>query len=456
MNPISRGIKNALRSPVRAGAIILMLAVSITLVVSMLVARASINDKINEVKATAGTNITITPAGIQGFMGGGDPLTSEQVSTIKDTDHVASITATLSDQLGDDDTDLESALELGSFGQRQQRFDSDSSETTPTPPSDETGEDGSRRIMGGPRTTVTGTTTPDNNGDLSFTSGETIDGGSGDLVALVGATLAEKNELSVGDTFTMYNKEFTVKGIFTTDNQFQDSGLIIPLETLQTITNQAGAVTSVTATVDSSDNVATVVESLKASLADKADITSQVEQAEQNVSSLESIAGLALVGVIGAAGTGAIIILLAMIMIVRERRREIGVIKAIGGTNRSVMTQFTSEALTITVMGGIVGLAIGVAVSGPMTNSLVINGQTTASSNQMPGRQGGPGGMGRPANFNSPGAQIDQTFKDISGTVTPETLTAAIGIMLLIAIVGSAVPAWFIANIKPAEVLRSE
>ena len=36
MNPISRGIKNALRSPVRAGAIILMLAVSITLVVSML------------------------------------------------------------------------------------------------------------------------------------------------------------------------------------------------------------------------------------------------------------------------------------------------------------------------------------------------------------------------------------------------------------------------------------
>lgn len=456
MNPISRGIKNALRSPVRAGAIILMLAVSITLLVSMLVARASINDKINEVKATAGTNITITPAGIQGFMGGGDPLTSEQVSTIKDTDHVASITATLSDQLGDDDTDLESALELGSFGQRQQRFDSDSSETTPTPPSDETGEDGSRRIMGGPRITVTGTTTPDNNGGLSFTSGETIDGGSGDLVALVGATLAEKNELSVGDTFTMYNKEFTVKGIFTTDNQFQDSGLIIPLETLQTITNQAGAVTSVTATVDSSDNVATVIESLKGSLADKADITSQVEQAEQNVSSLESIAGLALVGVIGAAGAGAIIILLAMIMIVRERRREIGVIKAIGGTNRSVMTQFTSEALTLTVVGGIVGLAIGIAVSGPMTNSLVTNGQTTASSNQMPGRQGGPGGMGRPTNFNSPGAQIDQTFKDISSTVTPETLTAAIGIMLLIAIVGSAVPAWFIANIKPAEVLRSE
>ena len=109
MNPISRGIKNALRSPVRAGAIILML-----------VARASINDEINEVKATAGTNITVTPAGIQGFMGGGDPLTSEQVSTIKDTNHVASITAALSDQLGDDDTNLESALELGSFGQRQQ------------------------------------------------------------------------------------------------------------------------------------------------------------------------------------------------------------------------------------------------------------------------------------------------------------------------------------------------
>lgn len=465
MNPISRGIKNALRSPVRTGAIILMLAVSITLIVSMLVARAGINDKINEVKQTAGTNVTIAPAGIRGFMGGGNPLTADQVATIKTTDHVSSITSTLSDQLGEDDTNLESALELGRFGQRQQRFNAntdDTDQTAPAPPSDDLDGEGTGRMMMRPRTTVTGTTDPDSvatdGSSLTLTSGEMIDASGGSKVALVGKTLAEKNNLSVGSTFTMYEQTFTVKGIFSTDNQFQDSGLIIPLKTLQTLTDQADAVTSVVATVDSSDNVATVVTSLKSSLGDKADITSQVEQAEQSVASLESIAGLALGGVIGAAGAGAIIILLAMIMIVRERRREIGVIKAIGGTNRSVITQFMSEALTLTIIGGIVGLAIGVAVSGPMTSGLVASNSSSTSTQGRDGsdRMERGGSPNRPGSFGAPGAQISQTVNDINSTVTPQAFASALGIMFLIAIIGSAVPAWIIANIKPAEVLRSE
>ncbi len=460
MNAVSRGIKNALRSPLRAGAIVLMLAISITLVVGMLVARASINNKIEEVKATAGTNITISPAGIQGFMGGGDPLTSEQVATIAKTAHIASTTSTLSDQLGSDDTSLETALELGRFGQRQQRFESSAESTgntadIPTPP---TGEQGGMGM--GPRTTVTGTTSSltATTGTLSLTSGEAIDGESEAYEALLGSSLAEKNELAVGDTFTMYGKTFTVKGIFDAENQFQNSGLIVPLKTLQTLTDQEGAVTSVIATVDSSDNVAGVVTSLKASLADKADITSQVEQAEASVSSLESIANLALGGVIGATVAGAIIILLSMIMIVRERRREIGVMKAIGGTNRSVMAQFMSEALSLTIVGGIIGLILGVAVSGPMTNSLVTNNQSSAATTaeQGPGQRGG--GMRRGGGFGpmGPGAQAQQTIKDISATVTPATFAIAVGMTLLIAIIGSAIPAWFIANIKPAEVLRSE
>jgi putative ABC transport system permease protein len=53
-----------------------MLAISIALIVSMLVARTSILSKINEIKSSAGTKVTITPAGIQGFAGGGDPLSA--------------------------------------------------------------------------------------------------------------------------------------------------------------------------------------------------------------------------------------------------------------------------------------------------------------------------------------------------------------------------------------------
>jgi putative ABC transport system permease protein len=156
-------------------------------------------------------------------------------------------------------------------------------------------------------------------------------------------------------------------------------------------------------------------------------------------------------GVIGASVAGAAIILLAMIMIVRERRREIGVIKAIGGTNRKVITQFITEALTLTVIGSVVGLTLGVLVSGPMTSSLVSSQSNTSSTSVRGGEGGGPGAMIQ-GGFN----RIGSNFTQVTSSITPEIFASAVGITLLIAIIGSAVPAWFIARVRPAEVLRSE
>ena len=71
MNVLTRGAKNTLRSPMRSGAIIAMLAISTGLILAMLVARSSVNAKIDEVKASVATQITISPAGVQGGMGSG-------------------------------------------------------------------------------------------------------------------------------------------------------------------------------------------------------------------------------------------------------------------------------------------------------------------------------------------------------------------------------------------------
>jgi len=464
MNVLTRGIKNAVRSPLKSGAIVLMFAISIALILSMLVARGSVLAKIEEVKSTAGTAITVTPAGVMGSMGGGDPLTTAQIATITSTPNVSSITSTLTDQLATTDTNLTSSLELGSFGKRQQRFESSStsSSTSPTTATgdatDTTATTETARPAPTPHTTVTGTTDANSistdGGTLDITSGTTIDGKSSDLVALVGSGLATKNSLTVGSTFTAYGKTITVKGIYTTSNAFQDAGLIMPLTTVQSLTDQAGAVTSVSAKVNSSSNVASTVTALKASLGDKADITSAAATAAASVESLQGIASLTTAGVIAAAAAGALIIVLSMFLVVRERRREIGVIKAIGGSNRKVITQFIVEGLTITVIGAVIGLVLGVLVSGPMTTSLVSSSTSTSSTSTTASTargMGGPGGA-----FSRGAKQLNSNLTQVTASLTPQIFAAAVGITLLIALIGSAVPAWLTARIRPAEVLRTE
>lgn len=456
MNVIIRGAKNALRSPLRAGAIVLMLAVSIGLILAMLVARSSVEAKISEVKASTASDITVNPAGMRGGLGSGDALTAEQIAAITKTAHVTSVTSTLTDQLGSSDTNLTPSLELGNLGQRMQRFEGGRAPSGPVVfQADGPGENGEPPK---PRTSVTGTNNPNSastsGGSLTLKSGEMIDGKSSELVALVGTTLASKNNLAVGSTFTAYGQTITVKGIYETKNAFQDSGIIMPIATLQNLTAQPGAVSNATVHVDSSENVQGVVDALTSSLGSKADITSEADRVAASLEPLQSISSLALGGVIAATIAGASIILLAMIMIVRERRREIGVIKAIGGTNFKVITQFMSEAMTLTVIGGIVGLAIGVAASGPITQSLVSNqsnepnGPTLSTNNGSgPVKMAGPGGFFKGANDN---------LRQVTGTLTPQVFAASIGITLLIAIIGSAVPAWLIARVRPAEVLRTE
>lgn len=455
MNVFTRGVRNAFRNGTRTVAIVLILGLSVGLALSMLIAGQAIGDKITSVKSTIGSAISVSPAGMRGFEGGGNALTAEQASQVANLSHVASVTSSLSDRLSTDNTNLQSSLTAGNLGARfNQESSSSSTAQSNMMPANDTNATGERPAFTPPMM-VTGTnnsSTISEIGAIKLMSGENIDATGSANEALIGAGLAEKNSLKVGDTFTAYGKTITVKGIIdTTDSKFAGNMIVMPLATLQSLTSQPGAVTAMTVTVDTVENSDTVVAEIKSALGSAVDVTSDQTAAESSLSSLESIKTVANFALIASVAAGGVIILLAMMMIVRERRREIGVLKAIGATNKTVTFQFAVESITLTMMAAVIGVVTGIFAAGPITKTLVNNAKSeTTSQTQTQARPGGErgamGGMRR---------GISQ-IGDVTASVNWSIVLYGLGAAFVIAIVGSVVSSWFITKVRPAEAVRAE
>ncbi len=79
-----------------------------------------------------------------------------------------------------------------------------------------------------------------------------------------------------------------------------------------------------------------------------------------------AVSGIAvlLVGIVGLSLlVGGIVIMNIMLMVVSERTREIGLRKALGAKRRDIMSQVLTESVTLSVVGGILGIALGAMFS---------------------------------------------------------------------------------------------
>jgi putative ABC transport system permease protein len=460
MNALRRGVRNAFRNAMRSVGVVVILAVAIALSISMLIARDAVSAKINTVRASTGNTITVAPAGFFGGQGGGTPLTTAQITSLLAIPNVTAVQAQLSERLSSTQTSLTSPTTAGSLGRQ---FGGGFGGG---------GASGSTGTFSVP-IRVIGTNSPGNSlvgganggGTEKLTSGTSFSATSNADVAVVGTDMATKNKLKVGSTFTAWGKTITVVGIYDAGSTFANADVLMPLATVQKLASATNQITSATVVVNNINNVSGAVTAISKKLGTAADVTSTQATVQSQLAPLNSVKTISTYTLIGAVVGAAIILLLSMLMIVRERRREIGVLKALGATNRSVVSQFIAESTTFTLMGAVVGFVGGVIISSPITTALV-----SASGGSSPGgfvrRGNGFGGGG--SGFTPPSGTgggglgfrglsgLGNTLGNLHTSVGWSTLVFALLAALVIAALGSTVASATITRIRPAEVLRSE
>jgi putative ABC transport system permease protein len=192
--------------------------------------------------------------------------------------------------------------------------------------------------------------------------------------AVIGKRVAEKlfqENVPIGRLFMIRGHEFRVRGIFEDTPSsplipYSDYGnaVFIPYEKGKQINGEGAQIYQVLIKVkdgeDQNKVINTLTENLKQAHSGQTDFTVLKQNetyalASNILNQLTSfVAGIAAVSLL----VGGIGIMNIMLVSVTERTREIGIRKAVGATNRQIMSQFLIEAMVLSFSGGIIGVML--------------------------------------------------------------------------------------------------
>jgi ABC-type antimicrobial peptide transport system permease subunit len=261
-------------------------------------------------------------------------------------------------------------------------------------------------------------------------------------VAMMNQTLATMNKLVVGSTFKLQGVTFTLIGLYTTTSQFIDNTLIVPIKTVQRMFAVDG-VDTITAYAASYEQVEPLATKLRAALGSKYDVVTNDALYTSTFHALDVATNSIQLTFIVSIITATAVIIFAVFILVRERAVEIGTLKAIGASHWQVIRQFWSELFALSGLAALLA-AILLATVGPLI-SQAFDVATPSTANAVT--------SGR-ASVAAPPANIGDVHL-AAATLNAQTFLIIVGLGMALTILTSVIPAWYVAHIKPAVVLRS-
>ena len=207
-----------------------------------------------------------------------------------------------------------------------------------------------------------------------------------DAVAILGANVAATlfpDGDPIGQFVRMNNIPFRVVGVLAlvggTGFGSADNVVFVPLTTALQRLARGGqfrgseVVSQILVQANSADQMPVLVQAIRTTLRERHRLLDSddddfmlLSQQDLIQTSTQITGTLTLfLGIIAAISlvVGGIGIMNIMLVSVTERTREIGLRKAVGARPRDILLQFLSEALTISILGGLLGVALGIGIS---------------------------------------------------------------------------------------------
>ncbi|MEW6489891.1 MAG: ABC transporter permease [Thermodesulfobacteriota bacterium] len=240
---------------------------------------------------------------------------------------------------------------------------------------------------------------------------------------VAGSAAAEDGGLGLGDTVTIRGQALPVLGILAETRSRDDTGLFLPLELAQELFGVGDRVSFVAVQVDDVSRTGDYVLAIREATA------LGVVSDEQMLQSVLSVVGtvsftvqlIAAVAVLAAAFG----IVNTMLTATYERRREIGILQALGARRGTIFRLFLVESGCYGVLGGFIGVATGALASLFLAPYVGQNAFTAF-------------------------------VKGSAGGLDPATAAGSILFSLAVALVAGTYPAWKAAGLAPVEAIRYE